>query len=91
MFGGNMKERQKWVNLLNQAATGIVNQKVLPVLIVIFNTATLGDGIWDIERATNAAQLDDNLKAFFSAAHVVCIQSHFWFGAVFFFVFQLVF
>jgi hypothetical protein len=77
MFGGNMKERQKWVNFIlsyaSQAAAGIVNQKVLPVLVVVFNTATLSDGIWDVEKATKEANLDANLKAYFRDVHVVCI------------------
>jgi hypothetical protein len=41
MFGAGMRQRQKWVEFISthasQAAARIVNQKVLPVLIVVFN------------------------------------------------------
>jgi hypothetical protein len=73
-----MKERQKWVQYLicyaSQAAAGIVNQAGLPILVVVFNTATLGDGIWDIKEATEKAEIGNQLKMFFKAVHVVCIN-----------------
>jgi hypothetical protein len=79
MFGASMKERQRWVqNLISyasHAAAGIVNQAVLPVLIVVFNTATLGEGIWDIKEATEKAEIGDQLKMFFQKVHVVCINN----------------
>jgi hypothetical protein len=79
MFGATMKERQKWMYIVlsyaNQAAAGTVNQKVLPILIIVFNTATLGDGIWDTSEATEKAQIGDELSDFFQEVHVVCIKS----------------
>jgi uncharacterized membrane protein YidH (DUF202 family) len=78
MFGAAMKERQKWMNFLvsyaNQASAGTVNQKVLPILIIVFNTATLADGIWDIDKATTEARIGDELSNFFQEVHVVCIK-----------------
>jgi hypothetical protein len=78
MFGASMKERQKWVQYLvsyaSHAAAGIVNQVVLPVLIVVFNTAALGDGIWDVKEATEKAQIGDLLKSYFRDVIVVCIK-----------------
>jgi hypothetical protein len=83
MFGASMKERQKWVqyliNYANHAASGVVNQAVLPVLIVVFNTATLGDGIWDIKEATERADIEDELKMFFQKVHVVRINVCNWY------------
>jgi hypothetical protein len=78
MFGATMRERQKWMSFVvsyaNQAAAGTVNQKLLPILIIVFNTATLGDGIWDTDKATKEAQIGDELSDFFLEVHVVCIK-----------------
>jgi hypothetical protein len=75
-----MRERQKWenfiVNYASQAAAGSVNQRYLPVLIIVFNTATLSDGIWDTTEATNKAEISDQLKTFFREVYVVCIYSY---------------
>lgn len=77
MFGATMRERQKWMNFVvsyaSFAAAGIVNQKVLPILIIVFNTATFGDGIWDTTRATEEAQIGDELENYFQEVHIVCI------------------
>jgi hypothetical protein len=78
MFGAGMRQRQKWTDFLithaGQAATGIVNQKVLPVLIVVFNMSTKEDGIWNSQKATEEAQISDQIKNYFREVHVVCIQ-----------------
>jgi hypothetical protein len=78
MFGAGMKERQKWTSFVltyaSQAAAGTVNQKVLPILIIVFNTATLGDGIWDTDEATKKANIGDEFSDFFQEVHVVCIN-----------------
>jgi hypothetical protein len=77
MFGAGMRQKQKWMEFLvthaGQAAARIVNQKVLPVLIVVFNISTKEDGIWDTTKATEEAQIDNHIKNFFREVHVVCI------------------
>jgi hypothetical protein len=82
MFGATMKERQKWMNFVvsyaNQASAGTVNQKVLPILIIAFNTATLGDGIWDLDEATKEARIGSELSNFFQEVHVVCIKCYYF-------------
>jgi hypothetical protein len=81
MFGAGMKQRQKWVDFIenhaSQAAAGIVNQRVLPVLIIVFNMTTVEDGIWDTKKATEEAQIKDLVKLYFNDVHVVCIHQFF--------------
>jgi hypothetical protein len=77
MFGAGMRQRQKWVDFVeshaSQAAARIINQKVLPVLIIVFNMTTAEDGIWDSKTATENAQITDKIKLYFREAHVICI------------------
>jgi hypothetical protein len=77
LFAAGMRQRQKWVDFIathaRHAAARIVNQKVLPVLIVVFNMVTVEDGIWDPKRATEEAQIGDQIKNYFREVHVVCI------------------
>jgi hypothetical protein len=81
MFGAGMKQRQKWVDFIethsSQAAARIVNQQVLPVLIIVFNMTTVEDGIWDTKKVTEEAQIKDLVKLYFSDVHVVCIHQFF--------------
>jgi hypothetical protein len=78
VFTGSAKEQQTWIGLVSayasQAAEATVNQLTLPVLIVIFNKATLDEGVWNIEEAsTRIANTSSIFKNLFSEVKIVCI------------------
>jgi hypothetical protein len=77
MFAAKVAERQSWFQSIscyaNQAAAATVNQRTLPVLILVFNKVPKEDGVWEVDKATLHAQIGDQFSNVFREVHVVRI------------------
>jgi hypothetical protein len=60
----------------NQAAGATVNQRTLPVLILVFSKVTKEAGVWDIAQATEHANIGSRFAKVFREVHVVRIYEY---------------
>lgn len=70
-------ERQTLVNLLvsygRVAASGTINQRRLPELVIVFNKVAADQGKWDLSKASKDFRDEPELKKFFRTITVVDI------------------